>query len=776
MRAESMVEDYKRALLTTFFVQKRIIYLATAVIFLSAVLVSFLWPKTYAAYGSILVKGKKSDKSPNAIEKEEIRPNPVSKEDLNSESEILVSPDVIRSTIVQMRDKNQYKQSRSIVSTVIALLKSAKGTGKEKAIQESEIYKIKKSITTEIIPSTNVIKITLNDNDPQYAVLLLDTLMSQFLVYRSQIYNPEAARTFFIDQVTDSRKSIEGKEDQLLDLSKEGIGVMPVKEIENNLSLKKDLEQDLHYLKQNAMEKKRMIEYIDNALKSKEINYFSFIEGNEAITNLSKNLQELVADGGPIVTRYNKDTEKVNLFNEQVNNMYNSLKREVQGYVNNIKRQLETINDKIDSVERRIDKIQAEDVKLEKTLIDQERLKRDIDIYKVSYDIFSKRKEESSVSSSAAAGNFLISIMGKAFPSSGPIFPIPGLLIPIGLIAGAMTGMSLGFLKEYMDQTFKSPEDVVKYAQIPVLIFIPFMPDIAAVQTGKGKTASALSNKAGFPDAPFDKTVSDMFTALKSNIRVFTSWVSSPKTVYLRRIVMVCLIVIVVGCQVASLYGSEIKPLAVSVNTKINNLMTSANTEINNLMTIANTEINNLVASTSAKVSELVVSAINRLPINISVSIVPSSSSPAAQNVNAAQAQVNQPAAAAAIPAPQPAASAPVTAMPQEAANPATATKTSAAASSQLPEAEKVSAAQTPGSPAVVSTEVLPSVEVKFDVANLRAMPTPRANVIAYPKKGDKMAVLPGYRKGWLRVKTTDGTEGWISELAVAAKTETAGL
>ncbi|MBF0488940.1 MAG: SH3 domain-containing protein, partial [Nitrospirae bacterium] len=748
-----------------------------------------LWPKTYAAYGSILVKGKKSDKSPNALEKEEIRPNPVTKEDLNSESEILVSPDVIRSTIAKMREKSQYKDSHSILSSVVAMLKSAKGTGKEKAIEESEIYKIKKSVTTEIIPATNVIKITLNDNDPQYAVLLLNSLMEQFLAYRSEIYNPEAARTFFIDQVTDSRKSIEGKEDQLLELSKEGIGVMPVKEIENNLNLKKDLEQDLHYLKQNAMEKKRMIEYIDNALKSKEINYFSFIEGNEAITNLSKNLQELVADGGPIVTRYNKDTEKVNLFNEQVNNMYNSLKREVQGYVNNIKRQLETINDKIDSVERRIDKIQAEDVKLEKTLIDAERLKRDIEIYKVSYDTFSKRKEESSVSSAAASGNFLISIMGKAFPSSGPIFPIPGLLIPIGLIAGAMTGMSLGFLKEYMDQTFKSPEDVVKYAQIPVLVFIPFMPDIVAAQSGKGTSASALSANANASKAPFDQTISDMFTTLKSNIRVFTAWISSSRTVYVRAIVLLCLIVTVIGCQVARAYSSEIKRMAASANIEINNLTASASAEISNLTASASAEISNLTTIAAAKVSTLMASTINRLPLSISISIVPPSSSPVAQNVSTAQTQVMQPAAApaaaVAIPVPQPVApapvaapaeSAPVTAMPQEAANTATATKTSAASSSPLPEAEKVSAAQAPGRPVIVSHEVLPSVEVKFDVANLRSVPSPRANVIAYPKKGDIMTVLNGDKRGWLRVKTTDGTEGWISELAVGTKTETAGL
>ncbi|MBF0517526.1 MAG: hypothetical protein HQK97_10505, partial [Nitrospirae bacterium] len=166
-------------------------------------------------------------------------------------------------------------------------------------------------------------------------------------------------------------------------------------------------------------EKKHLIEYIEKSLQGKELSYFSFIEGNEAITNLSKALQELVADGGPIVTRYSADSDKVKLFNEQVSNMSKALRKEVEDYVSNQKRQLETISEKIDSVEKRIDKIQTQDVKLQELLIASERIKRDIDIAKNSYDIFSKRGEESRISSSSEAGNFLISIMGKAFPSGG---------------------------------------------------------------------------------------------------------------------------------------------------------------------------------------------------------------------------------------------------------------------------------------------------------------------------------------------------------------------
>ncbi|MBF0457458.1 MAG: hypothetical protein HQK99_06145 [Nitrospirae bacterium] len=553
MKTEGLMEDYKRALLTTFFIQKRIIYFATAVIFIASVFVSFLWPKTYASYGSIFIKGERAEKNPQAIEKEEVRTREVTKEDLNSEAEILTSSEVIRNAITHMRDDKNYKgRGPSIVSLVLKML-NIKAAEKDKGITDAEVQSIKKRITTEIVPTTNVIKITLTGNDPKYAVSLLDTLMNEFLKYRSQLYNTADTRTFYAQQVNDSKKGLESKEDQLLKLFRESETVVPAKEIENNLFAIRDLEQDLFYLKQTASEKARLVQYIENALKDKEISYFSFIEGNEAISNLSKNLQDFVSEGGPIVTRYTKESEKYRLYNEQVNIMYNALKKEVEGYVSNVKRQLDTINDKIDNNERRLDRIRAQNIKLQDLIVSTDRIKRDLELDKANYDIFSKRNKEALISSSVVGGNLQISIMSKAFPSTGPIFPIPGVLIPVGLIAGALTGMTLGFLKEFMDQTFKSPEDVVKYANLPVLLFIPFMPDPADVTADKGmfpKLKSKLKPdaSAGKPGAAApDSSISDVFFSLKA--------------IYVPAIVLSCLIIIDIGCQVLRSDSSDHKAM-----------------------------------------------------------------------------------------------------------------------------------------------------------------------------------------------------------------------
>ncbi len=660
MKTNAVIEDYKRELLTTFFVQKRIIYFVAAAIFIASILVSFLWPKTYAAYGSILVKGKKAEKSPDAIEKEEIKPFPVTKEDLNSESEILTSPDVIRNTLIFLKENNLKNNAASKRFSFLALFKIKKKTTGNITIEESEIYKIKKRITTEIVPITNVIKITVQDRDSKYAVLFLDTLMEQFLKYRMQLYNSAESKSFFKQQVTESKKSIEDKEDELMKLYKEGDGVMPAKEIENNLLIKKDLEQDLYHFKQSAIEKAQIIQQINNALQSREISFFSFLDGNESITGLSKSLQALVAERNTILSKYSKESEKAQYIDEQVTATYNALKKEISDYNNNIKRQLETINEKIDSVEQRIEKIQTQNMKLQELTIATERVKRDIEIYKLSYDIFSKRKEESRITSSSEAGTFLISIMGKAFPSSGPIFPIPMLLIPIGLITGLMTGMSLGFLKEYLDQTFKKPEDVFKYAQLPVLLFIPFMSDETTTQSKKPDIFTTLKSKF----VPLFKKKTDL---PKTPSISTTTLLSLLKTICIPVVILLWMLVtvIVIGCQVVQTNSINNKYLpAYSMKNPTDSVTASA----------------------------------------------------------------------------------------------------SFATEAEADTAQKADNTTTMESPAAALNANFnaTTAELSSDIAKLFSTPVPGSTVIAYLEKGDKMAVINTYKRGWLKVKTSDGTEGWV--------------
>lgn len=445
-------ENYLRELYFILFAQRKIIIWTTIVFFVLAVLIAFLWPPTYSASGTIFVRGKKIEKDPEAIEHVDLHPSAITKEDLSSEEKILTSSDVIGATIKYLQEKNLYKKKTD-----------------EKLYEE--IYDIRESLKTEIVPASNVITITFYNSDPRYAVTFLKALIDQYIMYRLPVYNPSESEKYFSQQADQFKNRLENKEDELMRIVSKTQSPDPQKEIENNLLLKSDLEKELNVLRSSAIDKELSVQHLDKALKDTNIHYFSFLD-NKPLSELSVKLQDLFIERGRILRAYNPMSDKVKLINKQIDDTYGLLKNEVEAIKGNILKELKIIRYQINSLEGRIEKIDRDNVTLQKQIIDSNRIERDANIYKFSYDTFVKRKEESlAVTAKNAPSN--VSILSEAFPSDGPVFPKKSVVIPLGLLIGFITGCSFGFLNEYFDHTFKKPSDVANYVELPVILSIP---------------------------------------------------------------------------------------------------------------------------------------------------------------------------------------------------------------------------------------------------------------------------------------------------------------
>jgi len=477
-------ENYTRELLFIFFAQRKIIILVTVLILVLSTLIAFFWPPTYAAFGSILVRGKKLEKSPETIEKGAVtRAYVVTKEDLFSEVEIITSFDVIERTIKDLIKKNLYNTNNlpkiSLYNAIKRKMKRfIKGDAGAKGINSQfltdEVYKIKNSIKTEVIPASNVIEITLNHKDPKAALTILNALMSQYIQYRMGVYSPSEAEAFFTQQAEKFKEGLEKREEDLMDFVKKTRMSDPRKEMDNNLIIKKELESQLHLLKNEYIEKKSNVEHLEKVLNDKSLQYFSFMD-SRPINLLSGKLQDLFIEKGNLLRRYHPSSDKVKLIDKQIDETYAALKSEVMAYKNNIKVELNIINEKIISIEKRLEDINGRNVQLQRQLIDSNRIAREAGLLKFSYDNFAKRREEAKVDNVVAATNLssYIRILSNPFPSDGPVFPKPMVVIPLGILIGFITGCSLGFLNDYFDHTFKKPSDVYNYAGLPVIFSIP---------------------------------------------------------------------------------------------------------------------------------------------------------------------------------------------------------------------------------------------------------------------------------------------------------------
>ena len=450
------VENFKKELCFIFFSQKKTIFIVTLIIFLFAIFIAFFWPPTYSSSGTILLKGKKVAKSPEALEETELRYFKLTKEDLFSEEQVLLSRQVINNTIEYLYDNK-----------LIDLNKDG---------EKISISDIKSSLNTEILPSSNIIKITNNNKNPDFAAIILNALMEQYLTYRIKMNSPEKVASFFDRQVERFKQGLMEKERELLTIVKENKMSDPLMEVESNLLIKKDLEFDLNVLKNEVIDINSHIEQLDGTFNNDStIQFYSFINDSVIISNFGAKLQELVIERLNKLRIYHPSSEAVKMIEDHINETHQSLRAEVMAYKENLLLKLNNINNKMKSIENRINILNIRNVTLKKLHIDTNRISRENNLLQASYETFFRRREEALINSNTVDINIMstASILDEATSSDKPAFPNKNAVIPLGIIVGFITGCSLGFLKDYFDNTFKKPDSVYAFTELPVIFSIP---------------------------------------------------------------------------------------------------------------------------------------------------------------------------------------------------------------------------------------------------------------------------------------------------------------
>lgn len=447
-------DDYLREFMTILFAQKSTIVTVTSLFLVVGLLIAFLWPPTYGANSAVLVKGRKIEKNPEAIEEAQYRVFEVDETFLNSEAAIVTSTDVLGMTIKSLDEQGTHY-------------------GNPDETINKRVDELKKYVRAEIIPKSNIIEVILLDKDPDKALLLLQSLLDHYIQFRSDIYSPSKTEAFFQSQVERFSRDIAQKETELEEFYKEFGSVDPTNEIDSNLELINKLQEQLN-LEHNALIKKNHdIAFLQHGVASEDVQFFASFE-QLSMVKLSEQLQLLTIERGRILRNYLPGSDAVELVTGQINQTYQALRAEVRELLRREEQEQSAIEENIASLQARIKAISDRNIYLKSTSIRMDRLEMELGVLKSSYTTFATRLQEARVNSSTLQeGLISVSVIKQPFYSGEPLFPKKIVVIPLGLIIGLIMGISLGFINEYFDHSFKRPEDSERFAGIPTIMSIP---------------------------------------------------------------------------------------------------------------------------------------------------------------------------------------------------------------------------------------------------------------------------------------------------------------
>ena len=124
-----------------------------------------------------------------------------------------------------------------------------------------------------------------------------------------------------------------------------------------------------------------------------------------------------------------------------------------------------------DTAAAQLDALKVENLDLQQRSIQYNILKREADTNRSIYDGLLQRYKEVGIAGAVGANN--ISIIDRAETPGSPSSPRVLLNTLAGGVLGLVLGVGLALVREYVDDTLKSGEDIERVARLPVLGVVP---------------------------------------------------------------------------------------------------------------------------------------------------------------------------------------------------------------------------------------------------------------------------------------------------------------
>jgi uncharacterized protein involved in exopolysaccharide biosynthesis len=414
------------------------------------------WPPVYAVDGTVLVKRNRPMSSPESLQDITPELTRVGEQDLMTEVQILRSHEVVALAVSELPFKSIWG-----------------GENISEDQKRSLEGKIRDGLSVTPSPRSNVIKAELKWGDPVQAEKILKTILENYLDYRTSLYNPAEAESFFHNQLEQYSAQLKQMEERLVELARNTDTGDPQQSIKANLLMEENIRRQIDDLESKYLQKKKYISAMERMLEKSGMTYFTAM-GNLELGDMGKRLQQLMMDRAEALKVYQPESPYVKRMDEQINVVYKSVETEARRFIQAEKAVLSGIRESLDTLKTRVKQFSNRNVELYRHMIESKRINREIAVLEDSYETFARRWQEARINSSTNADKlFTVSILSQPRSENIPVFPVMKKVLIIGAVLGLLLGTTLAFLWEFFDHSFKRPEDVQNYTDLQPLFSIP---------------------------------------------------------------------------------------------------------------------------------------------------------------------------------------------------------------------------------------------------------------------------------------------------------------
>jgi capsular exopolysaccharide synthesis family protein len=346
------------------------------------------------------------------------------------------------------------------------------------------------------VPNSRLMEVSFESTDPQLAARILNAHLDNFIEqnYKSKYDATMEASRWLEGELSELRVKMRQSEDARIAYERQNqIWTLDDK---SNITTQRlaELNHQLTDAETDTLKKRSLYEYA----QSGDMDAVPQLRDNNVIQEMQKRRSELTMQYTDLVNQYGPNFPKVQRLQAQIKELDDQTNHERKGIIVQLRSDYDEAKAHYDLLSQRLDQQKAETNAMSEKLVQYNILKREADANKTLYEGLQTKLKEAGISVGLKSSN--IRVVDPAMVPSTPARPAKTRNIALAFLVGLVGGVGLALLREYLDNTVKTPDDVETLARLPSLAVVPAF--------GEGANASRRTGflKAGSTNG-YDKRI-----------------------------------------------------------------------------------------------------------------------------------------------------------------------------------------------------------------------------------------------------------------------------
>jgi polysaccharide biosynthesis transport protein len=331
------------------------------------------------------------------------------------------------------------------------------------------------------IPNTRLLEVSFESTDPHMASEILNAHLENFIQqnYKSRYEATEEASKWLEDELTELSYKVRRSEDARIEYERNNqIWNVGGNDDKGNPATERlsDLNRQLTDAQSETLKKQALYEFA----KSGDLDAVPQMRDSGVLQTLQTRRADLAVQYTDAVNQFGPNYPKVQRIQAQIKEIDDQTAREHKGIIAQLESEYREAKQHEDLLSRALDQQKAEVNAMSEKMIQYNILKREAEANKSLYDSLQTKLKEAQISSGLKSSN--IRIVDPAMVPTTPSRPAKTRNIALAFLVGLVGGIGLALLREYLDNTVKTPDDVETLARLPSLAVVPAF--------GEGATAA----------------------------------------------------------------------------------------------------------------------------------------------------------------------------------------------------------------------------------------------------------------------------------------------